>query len=184
MLWWCRNLQLYRLLLPIFPPEVLGKAGSGAELWCGGAVGADPVLKWWCCCGEAAVATLSTASTAPLQVVSTRAHPGTYLSSCPWPEETSSLPSSRHSDINTAQWWLQNTIPTNDPQLRSGFRRTGANATIRTDEKYKIKSELCPVPAYQWNVSGNLNQNDVIFKTWNKPRSQLWTIQNFSHHPV
>ena len=47
--------------------------------WCGGA---DPVLKW-CCCGEAAVATLSTASTAPLQVVSTRAHPGTYLSSCP-----------------------------------------------------------------------------------------------------
>ena len=43
---WCRNLQLYRLLLPIFPPEVLGKAGSGAVLWCGGAVGADPVLKW------------------------------------------------------------------------------------------------------------------------------------------
>ena len=71
--------------MPIFPPEVLGKAGSGAVLWCGGAVGAvgaDPVLKW-CCCGEAAVATLSTASTAPLQVVSTRAHPGTYLSSCP-----------------------------------------------------------------------------------------------------
>ena len=156
MLWWCRNLQLYRLLVPIFPPEVLGKAGSGAArwclvvvLWCGGAVGADPVLKWCCCWGEAAAATLSTASTAPLQMVSTRAHPGTYLSSCPWPEETSSLPSSRHSDINTAQWWIQNTIPTNDPQLRSGFWRTEANATIRTDEKYKIKSELCPVPAYQ-----------------------------------
>ena len=43
---WCRNLQLYRLLVPVFPPEVLGKAGSGAALWCGGAVVLLVLLCW------------------------------------------------------------------------------------------------------------------------------------------